>query len=246
MADPGGRPIRHRLLGAGLIAYGVSGLLILTVLATGVLSSLDRIDGLFAQVDQQRRALASAVESASLALASTTAALAGIDSSLSQARTSAQDAVALAESVSGSMATLGASLNVTILGTQPFAAASSGFTQAGTDLKTLADRIGEMTVALGSNGADVQALEEQVGRLQRAVDAFHDGLQGSPGSTVSTADLGALRLGLLAFLAWLALQAAASAGVGAWLLARGRVTADPRDTSKWADTPVQGPSIRAD
>jgi hypothetical protein len=214
------RPRRHHLLGAGLIVYGLTGLIILVVVAAGILRGLDRIVELSVSVEQQRRSLTTALETASATISSTATTLSGIDASLGQAQMSVTEAATLATDVSATMANLAAALNVNILGSQPFASTSGGFTQAATELQTLAGALGQTSAALGSNGTDTRAVGQQLVRLQSAVDTVHDRLQTAPDTQVSGAEVGTLREVLGALLAWLAVQAVAAVLVGTWLLVR--------------------------
>lgn len=214
------RPRRHAMLGVGLMAYGLAGLLILVVVAAGVLRALDRVEALSIAFEAQRRSLTTALETASSTIRSTAVTVSGIDSSLAQAQTSVSNAGRLATDVSLTMANLAGALNVTILGTQPFASASAGFTQAASELQSLATELMKTSTALGANSADTRAVGLQLVNLQTAVEAVRDGLRAAPDTRVSGTDVGSLRLVLGSLLAWLAVQALVAVFAGMGLLTR--------------------------
>lgn len=209
-----------RALAVGLTAYGVSGLIILVIVTSGVLRGLDQVGELTLAIEQQRVSLSAALDAADRTMGSTATALAGVNGSLAEAQVSLTQVATLAADLSSTMGTLASALNVTILGSQPFAETSAGFSRAAIALQTVAGELGRTSAALGSNATDVLAVESELLRLQASVAAVRDGLGDVSGTAVSGADVGTLRLVIGALLAWLAVQAIAAAVVGVVLLGR--------------------------
>ncbi|MEO7118598.1 MAG: hypothetical protein ABIZ34_06470 [Candidatus Limnocylindrales bacterium] len=209
-----------RALAAGLIAYGTTGLLILLVVGAGIFSGLDRVEGLSRTVEEQRASITSALAAADLTMGSTGSALDGVNDSLADAQVSLTRVAGLATELSSTMGALASALNVSILGSQPFAGASEGFTNTALQLDSLAGEVSTTSASIGSNATDVAAVGTQVTRLQAAVADIREGLAGAPDTGVTGTDLGVLRLVIGALVAWLAVQAVAAVAAGSWLLRR--------------------------
>jgi hypothetical protein len=206
----------------GLIAYGLIGLVILVVVASGVLRGLGRVEALSVSFEKERRDLTQALTTASASIRSTATTVSGIDRSLSQAQTAVTDAAALSADVSFTMTQLASALNVSVLGSQPFLEVAGGFTRASDQLLTLSNELNLTSTALATNAADARTIGRDLLLLQSAVDAVRDGLKAAPDTAVTAADVGSLRLVLAALLAWLAVQAIAAVFLGMWLFRRAR------------------------
>jgi hypothetical protein len=120
------------------------------------------------------------------------------------------------------MSQLATSLQVDVLGSQPFVGLAGGFTRAADELLTLSNELTTTSNALAANGGDARAIGRDLLLLQDAVDSVRDGLKGAPNTSVTAADLGSLRIVVGALIAWLAVQAIAAVFIGMWLFARVR------------------------
>jgi hypothetical protein len=216
------RSRRHSALAAGLIAYGLVGLVILVVVASGILRGLSRVEALSVSFEQQRRDLTQALTTASTTIRSTGTTVSGIDQSLSQAQLAVTNAATLSADVSLTMGQLAASLNVDIFGSQPFVGVAGGFTQASEELLTLSNQLSLTSNALATNAADARIIGRDLLLLESSVEAVRDGLKAAPDTAVTGTDIGSLRMVLGALLAWLAVQAIAAVFLGLWLLRRSR------------------------
>jgi hypothetical protein len=216
------RSRRHSALAVGLIAYGLVGLVILVVVASGILRGLGRVEALSVSFEQQRRDLTQALTTASTTIRSTGTTVSGIDQSLSQAQLAVTNAATLSADVSLTMGQLAASLNVDIFGSQPFVGVAGGFTQASDELLTLSNQLSLTSNALATNAADARIIGRDLLLLESSVEAVRDGLKAEPDTAVTGTDIGSLRMVLGALLAWLAVQAIAAVFLGLWLLRRSR------------------------
>jgi hypothetical protein len=216
------RSRRHSALAVGLIAYGLVGLVILVVVASGILRGLSRVEALSVSFEQQRRDLTQALTTASTTIRSTGITVSGIDQSLSQAQLAVTNAATLSADVSLTMGQLAASLNVDIFGSQPFVGVAGGFTQASEELLTLSNQLSLTSNALATNAADARIIGRDLLLLESSVEAVRDGLKAAPDTAVTGTDIGSLRMVLGALLAWLAVQAIAAVFLGMWLLRRSR------------------------
>jgi hypothetical protein len=220
VAAVAGASPRTRLIAVGLIAYGLIGLIVLAVVGTGVVGVLDRVQGLSTAFEQQRRSLTRALDTASITLGNAAETISGIDASLAKAELAVADAATLSNDVSFTMTELANALNVDILGSQPFAGVSGGFTRASTQLSALSIELTGTAGALGSNAEDAQAVGADLVRLQAAVDDLRDGIRDAPATGVSGSDLAMLRLVLIGLFIWLAVPALAGIAAGAWMWRR--------------------------
>lgn len=214
----------RRRLGAGLIGFGLIGLILISAAAALVLGSLSALDDAATSFDQQRTELVAMLRPASAALATAAASAANGGASLTTTSAAADRAGLLATDLADSFEGLAALGSFDLFGTRPFAGLSQSFTAVGTDARALATDLRTAAESMRTNAADAVSvatnLRALATQLETLVGSIDSGTGGGGGPTSSaTAQLGLARLVLIGLLAWLAVPAVASAVVG-WRMVR--------------------------
>jgi hypothetical protein len=232
---------RRRRLGLGLIAFGVSGIVLVGSAALLVLASLSAVDDAASGFERQRAEILAMLGPASDALdrAATSAANAG--TSLTETRDAATSAARLTGRLAESFQSLATLGSLEIFGTRPFAAAAAQFESVASEARTLSTDLDATAVAMESNigdstavAADLRVLAGQLAVLEASLGAASPapGASVAPGSsppaggpglapTSSALPIAAARFVLMGLLAWLAVPAIASIWIG-WRWSRAR------------------------
>lgn len=178
---------RRRRLGLGLLAFGVSGLVLIGAAALLVLASLSAVDDAATGFERQRTEILAMVGPAADALdrAATSAANAG--ASLGETREAATSAsrltTRLAESFEG-LASLG---SFELLGLRPFSEVSAQFAAVAIEARTLSADLQAAAISMDENIADSTAVAEDLRVLAQQLAALEASLGGgaspSPGAT---------------------------------------------------------------
>lgn len=204
-------PRRRRRLAAGLIAYGVVGLLLVAVgvpLIVGPLASVARIAG------QQGEAVRW-LDLTSQGLVDAGRGSSNAGASLASAANAARNAASLAQELAASMAALRDASGQTILGLQPLGGLTGEFDRVASrasdmaaSMQSLAGMLDRDTTDFASIAGDASSLRGQVDQL-RATVASEVGGAGTGTWLVPAAIL---------LLLWLATPALVSLVAGIWLL----------------------------
>jgi uncharacterized phage infection (PIP) family protein YhgE len=207
----------------GLLAFGLSGLVLLLAATALVLGSLAAVDDAATGFERQRAELLGMLGPASDALdgAATSATNAG--SSLTSSAAAADQAASLTRRLAASFEGLSALSGFEILGTRPFAGLGGQFTQVAADARTLSTDLDSTAAALRTNVADTAAVAADLGDLATQLEALEASLGEPDGGSLgsATAALNAARIVLIGLLAWLAVPAVISTWLG-WRLTRRR------------------------
>ena len=215
--------IAPRRLGTALLAFGIVGVALAAAVALAfaatAMTARDLVDRL---ADDQAR-LASTLEE----LAATTGALgSSIDnagSTLESSSTAMVNARDVLDELSIASDQLAASLDISIFGGRPFAAAADRFRQLSAEVLVLRDDAATIAERLDTNGQDLGAMSTRVRAFETQLQDYADriansGRIGAIGTAVSIAGLVG---GLLA--AWIGVAAGACAWFG-WRLRSADVT----------------------
>ena len=206
-----------RALGAVLIAYGLSGLVLLGLVGWAIGEPIDQIVRLGQSVESQRAAALDALERTSETLADAAAGVGNMDGSLSQAQTATDQSSGLARGMAASMYELAQAMTLTVFGIQPLVGLSPGFRQTGDNMLVLADDLSSISTALDRNRQDATTVARSLDELAGAVDDLTDELRGGPGVEIAPETARMARVGILAVLVWLGLMAVAAVAVGLYL-----------------------------
>lgn len=229
-------PARRRL-GAGLLAFGLTGFVLLGAAATLVLGTLNAVDQVATGFERQRTELVAMLRPASAALSKAAASASNAGTSLATSAGAADRAGLLATNLADSFDGLTALGSFEIFGARPFAGLSSEFAAVGADSRVLATDLRTVAESMRTNATDAASVAASLGTLAAQLETLTVSLEGqttaapgaSPGpgagagSPVSTigAQLGLARLIVMGLLAWLAVPAVASTWLG-WRLLRTR------------------------
>jgi hypothetical protein len=206
-----------RLLAWLLSAYAVLGsVLIVAALLVGgpLVGRLDRLTG--SAVDTM-----SAASGAARAAAD---AFAGLDTSVVQARTSAEDAAALSGETATTLDALATAMGLNLFGAQPLLPLADQFERSAEQMRELSGNLDGIGLALDANREDVATVGDRMGDLA-------DELETLSGRVVDEELAGGVPLAWLyyGFLLWQLLPILAAAVGAAWIFRHTRVvvTTDP-------------------
>lgn len=230
---------RRRRLGTALLAFGLSGIVLLLGATVLVLGSLSVVDDAVTGFERQRAEVVAVLGPAASALTDAATSASNAGASLTETSEAAARAASLSGSLADSFEGLASLGSFEILGARPFGGLSGQFAAVGSEARTLAADLSEAAASLRTNkadsdsvAADLRALAAQLARLDASLSA--SGGVPSPG-TDAAIPLLVLRVVLLGLLAWLAVPAAASVWLGRRLLRGARSPAQahtrtPRNT----------------
>ena len=217
------RRARRRRIGVGLLAFGLSGLVLLLAAAALVFGSLAAVDDAATGFERQRAELLAMLGPASSAMdrAATSASNAG--ASLTSSAEAAEQAAMLTTRLASSFEGLASLSSFEILGSRPFAGLAGEFSLVGADARALSADLTSTAEALRTNVADTAAVAADLRTLATQLDALEARLAASDGGSLgsATAALNAARIVLVGLLAWLAVPAVLSTWLG-WRLTRRR------------------------
>jgi hypothetical protein len=215
------RRSRRRRLGVGLLAFGVSGLVLLLAAAALVFGSLAAVDDAATGFERQRTELLAMLGPASSALEGAATSATNAGGSLTSSAEAADQAAGLTTRLAASFEGLSALSTFEILGARPFAGLAGEFSQVAADARALSTDLVSTAAALRTNVADtaavaanLRALASQLAALEASLGAPDSGSLGS-----AAVALNAARIVLLGLLVWLAVPAVLSTWLG-WRLTR--------------------------
>lgn len=212
--------IDRRRLGNALLAFGLVGLVLAAIVALGLIGGAIAARDLDDRLEADQARLSATLDR----LATTTASVVTTTSNAGATLGSTSHLLGRAQGVLGELADvsaeLGNALNLSILGSQPFASSAQQFRELETQVRAFQADTGTLAARLDTNATDVTALsarlrdiETQIGDLAERIAAYE-----GTGRIAGTLVGGMLLAGLL--VAWLAAGAAACAWFG-WRVRRG-------------------------
>jgi methyl-accepting chemotaxis protein len=211
-----------RLVGSVLIAYGLSGVVVLATVAQAIGAPLDEADELTVSIEGQRRAVLQSLSSAEETIDQTTAGIRNMDASLEQARAATDRASQLSLSMATTMYQLRDQMAITVFGIQPLVGLAPGFDQTGQQMELLSSDVAAIGEALNANRQDVETVAASMERLKRSVQRLADAISEGPRLEATSEGIANVRLGIFAVAAWLITLAVGCVlgGLGCWWLAR--------------------------
>lgn len=199
--------MRRRALAAGLIAYGLLGL-VLVVLALPISVDLaGRVERLASSADGTLRAASASASAAAEALD-------GLDEGLGRSAASSGAAARLARDAGATLDSLAAAMQLSIFGAQPLLPLADDFATSADQAAELGDQLDRITDSLTISKGDLGVLHAQIDAL--AVELTE--LRGA--TTERAAGAPPLTAVGVVLLAWLAVPALASLAAGLWLMRR--------------------------
>jgi len=219
---------RRRRLGLGLLAFGISGLVLVLLAAVLVLGSLAAVDTAASGFERQRAELVAMIEPAASSLSDAATSASNAGSSLTTASDASRRAADLTARLATSFEGMAGLGSFEVFGTRPFAGVASQFSDVATQSRTLSSELTATADALSTNVADSAAVAADLRDLADRLRQLEAGTGGAGGADAgSSLPIGAARLVLLGLLAWLAVPAIVSTWLG-WRLARRPSTRVPR------------------
>jgi hypothetical protein len=208
----------RRRAGRFLVAFGGIGLVLLAATAILVAVTLGGVGDAATSLERQRAQLVAMIQPTSASLRDAAAASQHAGASLTSSAAAARDGATLTTQLGDAMEQLNALSTLDILGTRPFASIGSSFGDLATRSRTLSTSLGRTADSLDADVADSATVTSDLGRLADQLDQLEGGIDGtgtaSTGPISASAGFEALRLLLLALLAWLAVPAIASVWLG--------------------------------
>jgi len=210
---------RSDAIAVGFVAYGVGALLLLLATLGLVLAALAAVESTARSIDAASGpALDGRLERVESSLSEAEAAIRGFDATLESTASSARDGRELGTSLAASLRRLATALDVTVLGTQPFAGVGTEFAATAdradalaTDLETTAGSLDANRASLARLADEVDGLSGELAALRRELAAGDAGdgstTQGRPFGLDASSALALARLVVVAMLAWLAVPA---------------------------------------
>jgi hypothetical protein len=204
-----------RLLAWLLAAYAVVGvILVLAALLVG--------GPLVARLDRVTTSATDTMSAAAAAARAAADAFDGFDTSVEEARTSAEDAAELSRETATTLDALAAAMGLELFGAQPLLPLASQFQRSADQMRELGDNLEEIGGALGAN-------REDIGEVGMRMEALADELEELEGRIAAEQVEGGLPLSWLyyGFLLWQLLPIAAAAVGSAWIFRHTRVVLVP-------------------
>lgn len=207
-----------RLLGVGLVVYGLLGVAIFALVAFALIQPLDRIGQLSQSVEDQRVLLVDSMIQGEATIREMAAGVRRMDTSLTSARSATDRSSQIAVGVSQSMFQLRDAMSITILGAQPLIGLAQGFDQTGSQLLQLSADLTAIGASLETNSSDVVTTAANLDELANTVNTLKESVESGPAVGISAESLGAVRLAIFAVAGWLLLFAVGCVAFGAYLI----------------------------
>jgi hypothetical protein len=185
--------VRRRLLGWGLVLYGLVGIALVIVGGTVGLEVAARVEGLTAAAEGTLAAAARSVDAAGDAFAN-------VDGSLAESQASAEAGATLALDASGTLASLSSAMELSFFGAQPLLPLAADFATSADQAEALADTLGRVASSLDDTRADVSSIGDELDDLGTELAVLRD-------STGAGGDAPSIRPFVLLLLAWLLVPA---------------------------------------
>ncbi len=151
----------------GLIAFGVTGLVLIGAAGALVLASLGAVDDAATNFDEQRTEILAMLGPASAALESAASTAANGGASLAETRDAAAQASELMTRLATSFESLAALGSFEILGARPFASISGQFADVADQSRTLSIDLAEAASAMDTNITDSESVAADLRVLAR-------------------------------------------------------------------------------
>ena len=196
--------ITRRSVGRLLVAYGVIGFALVLVGALIGFDLAGRVEGLSGTATDTLAAASRATEAAADAFVD-------VDASLEEARASSESAATLAREASGTLRSLAAAMDLSILGAQPLAPLACEFYASADQAAELADTLDRVGSSLPDTRTDVGRIGPELTALSGELTTLGDQPEAASAAVP-------LRLFVVLLLAWLVMQAGGSLFAGIVLL----------------------------
>ncbi len=211
--------IERRRLGTGMLVFGLVGLVIAAVLGIGLVGGAIAARDLDARLQADQARIADSLHQVSDSMTSLAATTQHAGDTLQTSSGTIGEAKDVLASAATTAKSLSDSLNVSILGSQPFARASANLADLSQTLTSFEGRADELAASLDQNASDASDMAVKVRTMQGQVDELATRVEGFNriGDIVNLVLGGIILAALLT--AWVAVGAAFCAWAG-WRLRR--------------------------
>jgi hypothetical protein len=211
--------IERQRLGTGMLVFGLVGLVIAGVLGIGLIAGAIAARDLDQRLAADQARIVDSLHQVSDSMTSLASTTAHAGDTLQTSGATLTEAKAVLESAASSAQALSASLNVSILGSQPFAGASTRLAELAQTLTAFEGKADELAANLDQNATDASGMADRIRTMQRQVSELATRVEGFDriGEIVNLV-LGGIVLGAL-LTAWVAVGAGFCAWAG-WRLRR--------------------------
>jgi hypothetical protein len=215
MPRRGARARQRRRLGFGLIAFGISGLVLVIAAAALVFGSLAAVDQAASGFERQRTELLAMIGPAAATLSDAANSASHAGASLTEAGDASRRAADLTNRLAASFDAMAGLGSFEILGSRPFSDVGSQFRDAGAQSRALSGELASTAGALTTNVTDSQAVSADMRSLANRLTQLETSLAGTVGAgTSASLPIGVARLVLLGLLVWFSIPAIASIWLG--------------------------------
>jgi hypothetical protein len=203
----------------GLLAFGVTGLVLIGAAGGLVLASLGAVDDAATNFDEQRTEILAMLGPASAALEGAASTATNAGTSLTETRDAAIQAAELMTRLGASFESLATLGSFDVFGTRPFFPIAGQFEQVAIQSRTLSAELAEAagsmdaTITDGARvAADLGVLAGQLSELEASLAGGPDGE--TPAASAASLPVDAARFVLVGLLLWLAVPAIAATAIG--------------------------------
>jgi hypothetical protein len=209
--------IEARRLGTAMLVFGMVGLLIAAILGIGLIAGAFAARDLDTRLEADRIRIADSLHQVSDSMTALAATTEHAGSTLQTSGQTIAEAKAVLDSAATTAQALSESLNVSILGSQPFANASSRLAELSRTLTSFEGKADALAANLDQNASDAASMGDKVRTMQAEVDELATRVEDFDRiSGIVNLVLGGIVLGGL-LTAWIAVGAAFVAWAG-WRL----------------------------
>ena len=209
--------LEARRLGTGMLVFGIVGLVIAAILGIGLIAGAFAARDLDTRLEADRIRIADSLHQVSDSMTALAATTEHAGTTLQTSGQTIAEAKAVLDSAATSAQALSESLNVSILGSQPFANASARLAELARSLTAFEAKADALAANLDQNASDAAAMADKVRAMQAEVDVLASRVEDFDriGEIVNLVIGGIVLGGLLT--AWVAVGAAFLAWAG-WRL----------------------------
>ena len=183
----------HRLLGWGLVLYGLLGL---GIVLGGAVVGLD----VAARVERLASAAGGTLDAAARSTEAAADAFTNVDASLAESQVSAEGAADLALEASGTLDSLSRAMQLSVFGAQPLLPLASEFAASADQAASLAETLDSVAASLDETRGDVSGIGVELDRLASQLAVLQE-------STGSGGSAPPVRPFVILLLAWLLVPA---------------------------------------
>jgi hypothetical protein len=211
--------VDRRRLGTGMLVFGLVGMVIAGIVAVALVYGAFAARNLDERLAADQAQITSSLERVSVSMESLATTTANAGTTLTTTSQVLIDAQLVLDQAADTLTTLASALNISILGSQPFATASQRMTELAASVSSFESRAAALGENLHQNAVDAEAMTGRIEDLGEEVDTLSERIDGFDriGELVNLLIGGIVLAALLT--AWVAFAAAFCAWAG-WRLRR--------------------------